>query len=77
MLRMLEIMFSLNHVACAGLFTGKREIIVMALGNGCRGAAALAWLYRARFAATAVGGIVHVFLQGPGAPAPGRLKENA
>jgi hypothetical protein len=36
-LRVLVIIFSLNSVACAGLFPGKPEIIIVALGTGQRG----------------------------------------
>ena len=42
MLRVLVIIFSLNPVACAGLFKGEREIIIVALGNRHRSAGALA-----------------------------------
>jgi hypothetical protein len=77
MLRMPGIIFTLNHVACAGLFTSKREIIVTAPGNNGWSAAALARLCPAHFAANTVGRVVHVFLQVPWRLLLGRLQRNA
>lgn len=31
---MLVVIFSLNAIACAGLFMGKRQIVIVALGRG-------------------------------------------
>lgn len=54
MLRVLVIIFSLNHIACAGLFTGEREIIIVAAGNWHGSARPLAWLCRTCLAAILV-----------------------